>query len=89
MAKHRVNAFVGTPLDVILRTRGVTDLVVAGCSTDVGVQTTARMAHDLDYACTVIGDCCAAPKDEDHEQTLRMLAKVARVTTLAEFMAAP
>jgi biuret amidohydrolase len=89
MVKHRVNAFVGTPLDVILRTRGVTDVVVAGCSTDVGVQTTARMAHDLDYACTVIGDCCAAPKDEDHEQTLRMLTKVARVTTLAEFMAQP
>lgn len=89
MAKHRVNAFVGTPLDVLLRTRGVTDVVVAGCSTDVGVQTTARMAHDLDYACTVIGDCCAAPKDDDHEQTLRMLSKVARVTTLDEFMAAP
>jgi nicotinamidase-related amidase len=87
LVKHRVNAFVGTPLDVILRARGITDISVAGCSTDVGVQTTARMAHDLDYACTVIGDCCAAPKDEDHEQTLRMLTKVARVTTLAEFMA--
>jgi len=89
MVKHRVNAFVGTPLDVLLRTRGVTDVAVVGCSTDVGVQTTARMAHDLDYACTVIGDCCAAPRDEDHEQTLCMLTKVARVTTLAEFMAAP
>jgi nicotinamidase-related amidase len=89
MVKHRVNAFVGTPLDVLLRTRGVTNVVVAGCSTDVGVQTTARMAHDLDYGCTVIGDCCAAPKDEDHEPTLRMLAKVARVTTLAAFMTQP
>jgi nicotinamidase-related amidase len=89
MTKHRVNAFVGTPLDLLLRARGITELVVAGCSTDVGVQTTARMAHDLDYACTVIGDCCAAPKDEDHDQTLRMLAKVARVSTLTEFMANP
>jgi biuret amidohydrolase len=89
MTKHRVNAFVGTPLDLLLRARGITELAVAGCSTDVGVQTTARMAHDLDYACTVIGDCCAAPKDEDHDQTLRMLAKVARVSTLTEFMANP
>jgi biuret amidohydrolase len=86
MTKHRVNAFVGTPLDLLLRARGIRNLAVVGCSTDVGVQTTARMAHDLDYACTVIGDCCAAPKDEDHEQTLRMLAKVARVCTLNEFM---
>lgn len=89
LVKHRVNAFVGTPLDLLLRTRGVTELAVVGCSTDVGVQTTARMAHDLDYACTVIGDCCAAPKDEDHEPTLRMLTKVARVSTLAEFVARP
>lgn len=89
LVKHRVNAFVGTPLDVLLRTRGITEVAIAGCSTDVGVQTTARMAHDLDYACTVIGDCCAAPKDEDHEPTLRMLAKVAQVYTLADFMARP
>lgn len=89
LVKHRVNAFVGTALDVLLRTRGVREVLLAGCSTDVGVQTTARMAHDLDYACTVIGDCCAAPKDDDHEPTLRMLAKVAGVCTLAEFMARP
>lgn len=89
VTKHRVNAFVGTPLDLLLRARGVKAVALAGCSTDVGVQTTARMAHDLDYACTVIGDCCAAPQDEDHAPTLRMLAKVARVATLAEFMAAP
>lgn len=89
LVKHRVNAFVGTPLDLLLRARGVTSVAVVGCSTDVGVQTTARMAHDLDYGCTVVGDCCAAPKDEDHDQTLRMLTKVARVTTLHEFMANP
>ncbi len=89
LVKHRVNAFVGTPLDLLLRTQGIGEVAVVGCSTDVGVQTTARMAHDLDYACTVIGDCCAAPKNEDHEPTLRMLAKVARIVTLAEFMARP
>lgn len=88
LTKHRVNAFVGTPLDTLLRNHGVKRVAFAGCSTDVGVQTAVRAAHDLDYACTVIGDCCMAPSDEDHEQTLRMLAKVAEVTTLAQFQAA-
>ena len=87
LVKHRVNAFVGTPLDTLLRTCGVKRVAIAGCSTDVGVQTTARAAHDLDYACTVIGDCCIAPSDDDHAPTLRMLAKVARVSTLEGFMA--
>jgi nicotinamidase-related amidase len=87
LTKHRVNAFVGTPLDTLLRCRGIKRLAVAGCSTDVGVQTTARAAHDLDYDCTVIGDCCMAPRDDDHEPTLRMLAKVARVVSLEQLTA--
>lgn len=87
VTKHRVNAFVGTPLDMLLRCQGIRHLAVAGCSTDVGVQTAARAAHDLDYECTVIGDCCMAPRDEDHEPTLRMLAKVARVVMLEQLMA--
>jgi nicotinamidase-related amidase len=87
VTKHRVNAFVGTPLDTLLRCQGVHRLFVAGCSTDVGVQTTARAAHDLDYECTVVGDCCMAPRDEDHEPTLRMLAKVARVVSLEQLLA--
>ena len=86
LVKHRVNAFVGTPLDILLRTAGVKQIAFAGCSTDVGVQTTVRAAHDLDYACTVIGDCCIAPSDEDHDPTLRMLKKVAQVTTLEHFL---
>jgi nicotinamidase-related amidase len=88
VVKHRVNAFFGTPLDTILRCRGIRRIVVAGCSTDVGVQTTVRAGHDLDYACTVVGDCCMAPRDDDHEPTLRMLAKVARVVSLDQLSAA-
>ncbi len=86
LTKHRVNAFVGTPLDLTLRNIGIDRIAIVGCSTDVGMQTTARAAHDLDYACTVIGDCCIAPSDDDHEPTLRMLAKVANVVTLEQFI---
>jgi nicotinamidase-related amidase len=86
LTKHRVNAFVGTPLDLILRNAGIERIAIVGCSTDVGMQTTARAAHDLDYQVTVIGDCCIAPGDEDHEPTLRMLAKVTKVLTLQQFI---
>ncbi len=86
LVKHRVNAFYGTPLEIILRNSGIDQLAIIGSSTDVGVQTTARAAHDLDYACTVIGDCCIAPSEEDHDPTLRMLSKVVQVTNLEQFM---
>lgn len=87
LVKHRVSAFFGTPLELLLRTYGVRNLFIAGCATDMAVQTAARDAHDRDFACHVVGDCCIAANDDDHEQTLRMLAKVARVMTLDEFVA--
>jgi nicotinamidase-related amidase len=86
VTKHRVNAFVGTPLDTLLRCCGTKRLAVAGCATDLAVQTAVRAAHDLDYQCTVIGDCCMAVSDEDHEQTLRMLAKIASVVNLDQLI---
>lgn len=89
LTKHRVNAFFGTPLDMILRNAGIERVAIIGCSTDVGVQTTARAAHDLDYGCTVIGDCCIAPSDVDHDPTLRMLAKVTDVVELEQYIIDP
>lgn len=86
LTKHRVSAFVGTPLDLILRNAGIRRVAVVGCSTDVGMQTAARAAHDLDYECTVIGDCCIAPSDDDHDPTLRMLSKVTKVVTLEQYI---
>ncbi|MEJ2456278.1 MAG: cysteine hydrolase [Candidatus Thiodiazotropha sp.] len=86
LTKHRVNAFIGTPLDLTLHNAGIERIAIVGCSTDVGMQTTARAAHDLDYECTVIGDCCIAPCDEDHDPTLRMLSKVAKVVTLEQYI---
>lgn len=87
LTKHRVNAFFGTPLELLLRTYGVKNLFVAGCATDMAVQATVRDAHDRDFACTVIADCCMAANDEDHEQTLRLLTKVSRIITLEQFIA--
>lgn len=79
LVKHRVSAFYGTPLEAILRTYGVKKLIVAGCATDVAVQAAARDAHDRDFACIVAADCCIAATEDDHQQALRMLAKVASI----------
>ena len=86
IVKRRVSAFYDTGLDVLLRARGIRDLMIAGCATDLAVQSTARDAHDRDYLCTIVSDCCVAASDDDHEQTLRMLGKIARVRKLATLM---
>lgn len=84
--KHRVSAFYGTPLDLTLRNLGIGELIIAGVATDLAVQTAARDAHDRGYSVRVVGDCCAAASDQDHEDTLRLLKKVAAVETLEDLI---
>lgn len=77
--KNRVSPFFGTSLDSFLRTQQITDLYLSGVSTDLVVQSAAREAHDLGYNVYVLADCCVAGSAEDHKQSLRMLAKIAKV----------
>lgn len=84
VTKHRISAFYGTGLELILRARGITEVVLAGVATDLAVESAARDAHDRDFAVTVLSDCCAAATDEDHEKSLLTLRKIANVTTAAE-----
>lgn len=84
LVKHRVSAFYGTALDAILHTYGVKNVVIVGCATDLAVQSAIRDAHDRDYLCTVVSDCCIAANDDDHEHALRLLSKASKVVTLEE-----
>lgn len=82
--KHRVSAFYGTPLDLMLRIAGIQEVLICGVATDLAVQSASRDAHDRDYAVTIVSDCCAAASEEDHDQALRLLSKIATVKQFAE-----
>lgn len=84
LEKHRVSAFYGTSLDLVLRNQGIQNLLICGVATDLAVQSAVRDAHDRDYIVTVVSDCCGAANEEDHEQSLRILAKIAKTTTFGE-----
>ncbi len=59
IAKTVNSAFIGTTLESDLRALGVTAVTLFGLTTDQCVSTTARMAANLDFATTVVGDACA------------------------------
>ena len=66
VVKHRVGAFSGTDLDLILRAKGIDTLVLAGVSTSGVVLSTVRHGADADYRLVVVKDCCADGDDEVH-----------------------
>ena len=80
--KPRRNAFHGTPLDVYLRARGITTLLVGGQRTNVGLESTVRDAFDRDYAVIVLRDGCGGvPADEQEWAMTRIFPGMARVMT--------
>ena len=66
VVKHRVSAFAGTDLDMILRARDIDTLVLMGIATSGVVLSTLRQAADADYRLVVVEDCCADVDDEVH-----------------------
>ena len=66
VTKHRVSAFAGTDLEMILRAKGIENLVLFGIATSGVVLSTLLEAGDGDYNTTVISDCCADQDAEVH-----------------------
>jgi biuret amidohydrolase len=66
-------SFHATDFDLILRTRGIRNLVLTGITTDVCVHTTMREANDRGFECMVLEDCCGATDRDNHDAAIRMV----------------
>lgn len=75
VTKHRYSGFVGTDLDMILRSQGVTHVFATGVATNVCVESTARDAFMRDYHAILVEDCCAAASPEEHQGALTNMRK--------------
>lgn len=89
VTKHRVSAFAGTDLEMLLRAKEIETLVMFGIATSGVVLSTLLEASDADYRVVVIGDCCADQDAQLHDALLeRLFPKRAEVMTAADFVTA-
>ena len=71
--KLAMSAFVGTPLEVVLRDRGVTTLILVGAVLEIGIEPTARHAADLGFLPVVVEDACGVVEPEAAQRSLASL----------------
>lgn len=89
VTKHRVGAFIGTDLEIVLRANGIDTLVMCGIATSGVVLSTLRHAADLDYRIIVLHDCCTDADPEVHTCLMeKVFPRQATVLSAAELQQA-
>ncbi|MFC1419016.1 isochorismatase family protein [Streptacidiphilus cavernicola] len=73
VTKRTRGAFHGTDLDLQLRRRGVTQIVLTGIATSAGVESTARAAHEHGYHVTLATDAMTDLDPETHRNSVERI----------------
>ena len=69
--KRGLDTFASTNLDFILRSKGITTIVLGGFLTNCCVESTMRSGYENGYQVITLTDCVAATSLEEHDNALR------------------
>jgi len=87
VTKKRWNAFYGTSLHEYLHSADVTQVVIAGIATSIGVESTARSAYDHGYHVTLAIDAMTDTDAQAHDNSVgRVFPKLGETGTAAELL---
>jgi nicotinamidase-related amidase len=86
--KRQWGAFFGTDLDLQLRRRGVTNIVLCGIATSIGVESTARDAWERSYNLTFATDAMTDRDEGAHARSLEVIfPRIGELGTTGEILA--
>jgi nicotinamidase-related amidase len=87
VTKHTWGAFANTDLDALLKESGVTQVVLAGVATSIGVESTAREAYALGFNVTIATDAVTDLNLAAHENSLtRIFPRLGETGTTQEII---
>jgi nicotinamidase-related amidase len=87
VTKRNWGAFHGTELDVVLRRRGVTQIVLTGIATSIGVESTARAAYEHGYHVTLATDAMTDMSAASHRHSIEVIfPRLGETATTAEIL---
>ncbi|HEY9154571.1 MAG TPA: isochorismatase family cysteine hydrolase, partial [Opitutaceae bacterium] len=76
LSKRRYDCFLGTDLDLLLRSRRIENLFVCGVTTHQCVMSTVFTARHLDYRVVLAQDACAGVSEDHHAAALLCMSDV-------------
>jgi nicotinamidase-related amidase len=74
--KPRYSAFIGTPLELLLRDLGVSRILLSGAATEMCVAQTAISARELGFQVSILAEACACIDERDERLTLDYLERI-------------
>ncbi|QNK03571.1 hydrolase [Dyella telluris] len=87
--KHQWGAFYGTQLELQLRRRGITQIVLGGVSTNIGVESTARQAFELGFHQVLVEDAMSSSNADMHQFAVQnIFPRLGRVRSTEQVLAA-
>jgi len=69
--KRGLDTFASTNLDFILRSKGISTIVLGGFLTNCCVESTMRSGYENGYEVITLSDCVAATSEEEHANALK------------------
>lgn len=89
ITKRQWGAFYGTELDLQLRRRGITTIILCGIATNFGVESTAREAWQHSYNLIIAEDACTSVDSDMHSFAIkRILPRLGKIRSTADILAA-
>ena len=88
VTKHTWGAFTQTSLEFTLKNAGVTQIVLCGVATSIGVESTARSAHEFGFNVTLAVDAMTDMNADAHANSVtRIFPRLGETGTTAEILA--
>lgn len=87
VTKRTWGAFTNTDLEAHLKKRGVTQVVIAGVATSIGVESSARHAHEFGFNVTLAVDAMTDMNPDAHHNSItRIFPRLGETGTTQEII---
>ncbi|MCW6510382.1 cysteine hydrolase family protein [Lichenifustis flavocetrariae] len=87
VSKKTAGAFTKTDLEAYLTSKGATQVVIVGVATSMGVESTARQAHELGFNVTLVVDAMTDMDSGLHDVTIaKVFPRIGETGTTADIL---